>query len=203
MCFWSYRQILESNNRQINKKNAYLGSFFIPEKYVIRVLFMSPWTSLTPPLAIRVPPGGVHHLIFRGAWKLGSGNFYLFFPPPMAAKFCFFVFTPQMDEFFLFKNYHFTTEFWGRVDSPPPHFLWQQSFFFFFFLTSTAGEVFFFFFFSKKLPCLLPPGYQMVHPLECRRQALYAGQTIKLNVCSFFKCACQLGPSRPTRYAMT
>ena len=37
-------------------KNAYLGSFFIPEKYVIRVLFVSPWTSLIPPLAIRVLP---------------------------------------------------------------------------------------------------------------------------------------------------
>ena len=37
-------------------KNAYLGSIFIPEKYVIRVLFVSPWTSLIPPLAIRVPP---------------------------------------------------------------------------------------------------------------------------------------------------
>ena len=37
-------------------KNAYLGSIFIPEKYVIRVLFESPWTSLIPPLAIRVAP---------------------------------------------------------------------------------------------------------------------------------------------------
>ena len=37
-------------------KNAYLVSIFIPEKYVIRVLFASPWTSLIPPLAIRVPP---------------------------------------------------------------------------------------------------------------------------------------------------
>ena len=49
-------------DRQIKKnacKNAYLGSFFIPEKYVFRVLFVSPWTSLIPPLAIRVapPPG--------------------------------------------------------------------------------------------------------------------------------------------------
>ena len=38
-------------------KNAYLGSIFIPEKYVMRVLFVSPWTSLIPPLAIRVAPG--------------------------------------------------------------------------------------------------------------------------------------------------
>ena len=37
-------------------KNAYLGSIFIPGKYVIRVLFVSPWTSLIPPLAIRVAP---------------------------------------------------------------------------------------------------------------------------------------------------
>ena len=50
----------KENGRQIKKnacKNAYLGSFFIPEKYVIRVLFKSPWTILIPPLAIRVPPG--------------------------------------------------------------------------------------------------------------------------------------------------
>ena len=38
-------------------KNAYLGSIFIPEKYAIRVLFVCPWTSLIPPLAIRVAPG--------------------------------------------------------------------------------------------------------------------------------------------------
>ena len=37
-------------------KNAYLGSFFIPEKYVIRVLFVCPWMNLIPPLAIQVPP---------------------------------------------------------------------------------------------------------------------------------------------------
>ena len=48
-------------DRQIKKnvcKNVYLGSIFIPEKYVIRVLFVSPWTSLIPPLAIRVAPRG-------------------------------------------------------------------------------------------------------------------------------------------------
>ena len=37
-------------------KNAYLGSIFIPEKYVIRVLFVSPWTSLIPPLPFECPP---------------------------------------------------------------------------------------------------------------------------------------------------
>ena len=49
----------KGHDRQIKKnacKNAYLGSIFIPEKYVIRVLFVSPWTSLIPPLAIRVAP---------------------------------------------------------------------------------------------------------------------------------------------------
>ena len=52
----------KEHDRQIKKKackNAYLGSFFIPEKYVIRVLFVSPWTSLIPPLAIRVAPRGM------------------------------------------------------------------------------------------------------------------------------------------------
>ena len=50
----------KGHDGQIKKnayKNAYLGYIFIPEKYVIRVLFVSPWTSLIPPLAIRVPPG--------------------------------------------------------------------------------------------------------------------------------------------------
>ena len=51
----------KGHDRLIKKnacKNAYLGSIFIPEKYVIRVpvLFVSPWTSLIPPLTIRVPP---------------------------------------------------------------------------------------------------------------------------------------------------
>ena len=51
----------KEHDRQIKKnacKNAYLGSIFIPEKYVIRVLFASPWTSLIPPPAIRVAPPG-------------------------------------------------------------------------------------------------------------------------------------------------
>ena len=49
----------KEHDRQIKKtacKNAYLGSIFVPENYAIRVLFVSPWTSLIPPLAIRVPP---------------------------------------------------------------------------------------------------------------------------------------------------
>ena len=62
VCFWSYiDKFWKEHDRQIKKnacKNAYLGSIFTPEKYVIRVLFMSPWTSLIPPLAIRVTPPG-------------------------------------------------------------------------------------------------------------------------------------------------
>ena len=62
VCFWSYiDKFGKEHDRQIKKnacKNAYLGSFFIPGKYVIRVLFVSPWTSLIPPLAIRVAPPG-------------------------------------------------------------------------------------------------------------------------------------------------
>ena len=49
----------KGHDRQIKKnacKNVYLGSIFIPEKYVIRVLFVSPWTSLISPLVIQVPP---------------------------------------------------------------------------------------------------------------------------------------------------
>ena len=51
----------KEHDRQIKKnacKKAYLGSFFIPEEYVIRVLFVSPWTSLIPPvLQFEWPPG--------------------------------------------------------------------------------------------------------------------------------------------------
>ena len=42
VCFWSYWQILEKTCTQIKEnvcKNAYLGSIFIPEKYVFRVCF--------------------------------------------------------------------------------------------------------------------------------------------------------------------
>ena len=45
----------KGHDRQIKNnacKNAYLGSIFIHEKYVIKVLFVCPWTSLIPPLAI-------------------------------------------------------------------------------------------------------------------------------------------------------
>ena len=49
----------KGHDGQIKKnafKDTYLGSIFIPEKYVIRVLFVCPWTSLIPPLVIRVAP---------------------------------------------------------------------------------------------------------------------------------------------------
>ena len=55
-------KLWKGHDGQIKKnacKNAYLGSIFIPEKYVIRVLFVCPWTSLIPPLTIRVPPPGL------------------------------------------------------------------------------------------------------------------------------------------------
>ena len=59
-CVFGHRdKFWKGHDRQIKKKackNAYLGSILIPEKYVIRVLFVSPWTSLIPPLAIRVAP---------------------------------------------------------------------------------------------------------------------------------------------------
>ena len=50
----------KEHHGQIKKnacKNAYLGSFFIPKKYMIRVLFVSPWTSLIPLLPFEWPPG--------------------------------------------------------------------------------------------------------------------------------------------------
>ena len=65
----------KEHGRQMKKnasKNTYLGSIFIPEKYVIRVLFVSPWTSLIHPLAIRVAPWGsapVGHSMKSGVCK--------------------------------------------------------------------------------------------------------------------------------------
>ena len=59
--FGDIDKLWKGHDKQIKKnacKNAYLGSIFIPEKKKKRdwVLFVSPWTSLIPPLAIRVPP---------------------------------------------------------------------------------------------------------------------------------------------------
>ena len=42
-----------------------LHYIFIPEKYVIRVLFVCPWTSLIPLLPFEWPPGLVLHLESR------------------------------------------------------------------------------------------------------------------------------------------
>ena len=39
-------------------KNAYLGSIFIPEKYVFRVCFESPFTRMISNLKYKWPPGG-------------------------------------------------------------------------------------------------------------------------------------------------
>ena len=58
----------KGHDGQIKKnacKNAYLGSIFILEKYLIRVLFVCPWTSLIPPLAIRVAPPGLGTVLGR------------------------------------------------------------------------------------------------------------------------------------------
>ena len=66
----------KEHDRQIKNacKNVYLGSIFIPEKYVIRVLFVSPWTSLINPLAIWVaPPGSGIKWILPG--RSGRGKF--------------------------------------------------------------------------------------------------------------------------------
>ena len=64
----------ERHEGQIKKnscKNAYLGCIFIPEKYVIRVFFVCPWTSLIPPLAIRVAPRA-HNFIIMHKIKIQS-----------------------------------------------------------------------------------------------------------------------------------
>ena len=47
-----------------------IGSIFIPEKYVIRVLFVCPWMSLIPPLA-PPPPGVCAWILLLTTWFLG------------------------------------------------------------------------------------------------------------------------------------
>ena len=59
VCFWSYWQILERKSTQIKKnvcKNAYLGSIFIPEKYVFGVCSESPFTRMISSLKYKCPP---------------------------------------------------------------------------------------------------------------------------------------------------
>ena len=51
----------KGHNGKIKKsarKNMYLGSIFIPEKYVFRVCFESPFTSMISSLKCKWPPGG-------------------------------------------------------------------------------------------------------------------------------------------------
>ena len=51
----------KGHDGQINKnacKNAYLGSIFIPEKYVFRVCFESPFTKMISSLKNKCPPLG-------------------------------------------------------------------------------------------------------------------------------------------------
>ena len=57
-CFWSYLQILEGHDVQIKKntcKNVYLGSILIPEKYVFRVCFESPFTKMISSMKYKYP----------------------------------------------------------------------------------------------------------------------------------------------------
>ena len=43
--------------RKTHAKNAYLGSIFTPEKYVLRVCFGSPFTRMMSSLKYKCPPG--------------------------------------------------------------------------------------------------------------------------------------------------
>ena len=68
VCFWSYWQILERTCTQTKEnicKNAYLGSIFIPEKYVFRVCFESPFTRMISSLKYKCPPGLFQKVVFQ------------------------------------------------------------------------------------------------------------------------------------------
>ena len=53
--------------RKSHEKSAYLGSIFIPEKYVFRVCFESPFTRMVSSLKYKWPPG-LGHDCLRPLW---------------------------------------------------------------------------------------------------------------------------------------
>ena len=67
VCFGHIDKYWNGHDAQIEKnacKNAYLGSIFIPEKYVFRVCFESPFTRMISSLKYKWPPGGLLYLLF-------------------------------------------------------------------------------------------------------------------------------------------
>ena len=88
VCFWSYAQILERTCTQIKEnvcKNAYLGSIFIPEKYVFRVCFESPFTRMISGLKYKCPPGFFQKVVFNNNKKV--------FPKGHYSEICNFILT--------------------------------------------------------------------------------------------------------------
>ena len=82
-CFWSYWHILERTYGKLRKthaKNAYLGSIFLPEKYVFRVCFESPFTRMISSLKYKFPPGGLKW------WFITSTSVRFFFFPEVHNK---------------------------------------------------------------------------------------------------------------------
>ena len=64
----------KGHDTQIKKnacKNAYLGSIFIPEKYVFRVCFESPFTRMISGLKYKWPPGMKGDFTVR---RMGGGD---------------------------------------------------------------------------------------------------------------------------------
>ena len=59
VCFWSYDKFWKGHDGQIKEKrmqNTYLGSIFIPAKYVFRGCFESPFTRMISNLKYKWPP---------------------------------------------------------------------------------------------------------------------------------------------------
>ena len=72
VCFWSNWQILEGHDGQIKKntyKNAYLGSIFLPEKYIFRVCFESPFTRMISSLKYKSPLSKVLEMQIKNCEK--------------------------------------------------------------------------------------------------------------------------------------
>ena len=120
VCFWSYWQILERTCTQIKEnvcKNAYLGSIVIPEKYVFRVCFESPFTRMISGLKYKCPPVLFQKVVFQKKKKKKK-----VFPKGQYSDICNFILTC---DFFWCKNC--SKQWWTFRISIYLHAIWRRA----------------------------------------------------------------------------